>query len=125
MAGQAFLNTTTVSSFNIVNKEDWTDQPRMVLLLRWARLVCAHYGVPVDNFSTSFSDGRALCYLVHHYHPEFLAAESVMDDTTATYQAEGARPLPSEAGLKKLLRNEKANFSLLHTKVSLLLCYEV
>ncbi len=34
--------------------------------------MCAKYGVPVRDFSTSFADGRALCLLVHHYQPELL-----------------------------------------------------
>ena len=72
------LTNTQVSSFNLVNKVEWTDQPRMKLLLSWARLVCAHYGVHVDNFSTAFSDGRALCYLVHHYHPGRNIQEAIL-----------------------------------------------
>ena len=38
-------------------------------LLAWCQAVCHGYGVPVNNFTTSFADGRALCLLVHYYHP--------------------------------------------------------
>ena len=30
-----------------------------------------------ENFTVSFSDGRALCYIVHHYHPGFLLAKFI------------------------------------------------
>ena len=39
----------------------------------------------VENFTVSFSDGRALCYLVHHYHPSLLKIEDVCTNTTLTY----------------------------------------
>lgn len=38
----------------------------------------------VNNFNSSFSDGRALCYLIHHYHPQLLTLESIKDETTLT-----------------------------------------
>ena len=42
------------------------------MLLRWARAVCANYGVAITDATTSFADGRALCALVHAYAPELL-----------------------------------------------------
>ena len=44
----------------------------------------AHILVQVSNFNSSFSDGRALCYLIHHYHPQLLTLDSIKDDTTLT-----------------------------------------
>ena len=32
----------------------------------------------------SFSDGRALCYLLHHYHPALMSKEMVNDETSIT-----------------------------------------
>jgi hypothetical protein len=40
-----------------------TDE-RICLLMEWVQAVCLHYGVPVQNFTTSFADGRVLCLLV-------------------------------------------------------------
>lgn len=34
----------------------------------------------------SFSDGRALCYLVHHYHPGYLPLDAVCQRTTQTVE---------------------------------------
>ena len=42
----------------------------------------------VDNFTVSFADGRALCYLVHRYHPELLPRSAIRDRTTLTYMGE-------------------------------------
>ena len=36
----------------------------------------------VCNFNTSFSDGRLLCYLIHHYHPSLLPLNFIQNTTT-------------------------------------------
>ena len=33
----------------------------------------------------SFSDGRVLCHLIHHYHPSLLPLDAIKQDTTQTY----------------------------------------
>lgn len=40
----------------------------------------------VENFTVSFSDGRVLCYLIHHYHPSLLSDKSVSLLTTQTVE---------------------------------------
>lgn len=52
------------------------------LLLRWCAAVCAYYGVCVKNFTSSFADGRALCFLISFYAPELLPASAVQQETT-------------------------------------------
>ncbi|EDQ84203.1 uncharacterized protein MONBRDRAFT_13032 [Monosiga brevicollis MX1] len=66
--------------------EMYVNSPHLTLLLQWARLVTLRYEVPVSNFASSFSDGRVLCALIHHYHPELLAMEDVEFETTLTVQ---------------------------------------
>ena len=39
----------------------------------------------------SFSDGRALCLLLHHYHPTFVAMADINMDTTQQQQQQKAR----------------------------------
>ncbi|KAL5489025.1 hypothetical protein EMCRGX_G018068 [Ephydatia muelleri] len=108
-------------------------EPTLSLLLQWCKAVCVLYGVPVNNFNSSFSDGRALCYLIHHYHPQLLTLESIKDETTLTQSSE---PIPEDPALmvnecngawsatfspttghnkrhEELLENEKYNFRLL------------
>lgn len=41
----------------------YTD-PTSQALLQWMRAACAPYGVNVDEFTWSLSDGRTLCYMV-------------------------------------------------------------
>ena len=36
----------------------------------------------------SFSDGRALCYLLHHYHPELITLDAIRTATTLTYNGD-------------------------------------
>lgn len=42
----------------------YPDQRRISLLLKWVQAVCMLHGLRVTNFTSSFGDGRALCYLV-------------------------------------------------------------
>lgn len=40
----------------------------------------------VENFTVSFSDGRALCCLVHHYHPGLLPLTKIQFQTMQSFQ---------------------------------------
>lgn len=42
--------------------------------------------VQVENFTVAFSDGRVLCYLIHHYHPALLPDKAVSHSTTQTVE---------------------------------------
>ncbi|XP_022094618.1 abnormal spindle-like microcephaly-associated protein homolog [Acanthaster planci] len=111
---------------------------RLSLLLKWCQVVCSFYGLKVENFTVAFSDGRALCYLVHHYHPSLLPLGLINQDTTQTqYQRQGdARdsgnddsfdgtwsnvysPSTGKPGEReRFLANERENFRVLYDKVS-------
>jgi Calponin homology (CH) domain len=41
-------------------------------LLQWADVVCGRFGHPVVDFTTSWASGRAVCLLIHFYHPTLL-----------------------------------------------------
>lgn len=51
------------------------------LLFKWCQRICSRYNYPLLNFTTSFSDGKALCYLIHYYHPELLDLDTIQDTT--------------------------------------------
>eukprot|EP00795_Rhopilema_esculentum_P010190 gene10190-18862_t len=109
---------------------------KLSLLLKWCRLVGQLHGVQIENFTVSFSDGRALCYLLHHYHPALLPKDAIHDDTSVTcsiskeddhdiddnliYQnwikPRGPGDL-TNTNLTMLLLNEKKNFGLFCEKV--------
>ncbi|XP_052319840.1 abnormal spindle-like microcephaly-associated protein [Oncorhynchus keta] len=115
---------------------------KITLLMEWVNAVCQFYHLKAENFTVSFSDGRILCYLIHHYHPSHLPADGVSHNTTQTVECSqrgrvelnssssdsdnsfDTRPttqnglvLPSME-FKELLENEKNNFRLVNTAVS-------
>lgn len=52
------------------------------LLFRWCQAVCSNFGLHLNDFTASFADGKALCYLVHYYHPGTLRREEIFPTTT-------------------------------------------
>ncbi|KAM9130435.1 abnormal spindle-like microcephaly-associated protein isoform 2-T2 [Pangshura tecta] len=111
------------------------------LLMDWVNAVCGFYNTKVENFTVSFSDGRVLCYLIHHYHPCYVPLEAVSQCTTQTVECTktGTVALNSSSEsdtslnmldgtfdqtittsvlYKELLDNEKRNFQLINTAVS-------
>ncbi|TKS75147.1 Abnormal spindle-like microcephaly-associated protein -like protein [Collichthys lucidus] len=114
---------------------------KITLLMDWARAVCDFYSLKVENFTVTFSDGRVLCYLIHHYHPSLLPEEAVSHSTTQTVECSqrGRLELDCSASdsdgsfdclptgpdspsveFKELLENEKNNFRLVNGAVSFL-----
>ncbi|XP_029002056.1 abnormal spindle-like microcephaly-associated protein isoform X2 [Betta splendens] len=117
---------------------------KITLLMDWVRSVCDFYNLKVENFTVAFSDGRVLCYLIHHYHPSLLPEEAISASTTQTVECSTRGRLElncsasdsdssfdlSPTGLngpdspsvqfKQLLENEKNNLRLVNTAVSFL-----
>ncbi|XP_026200889.1 abnormal spindle-like microcephaly-associated protein isoform X2 [Anabas testudineus] len=117
---------------------------KIALLMDWVRAVCDYYNLRVENFTVAFSDGRALCYLIHHYHPSLLPQEAVSHSTTQTVECSprgrlelncsasdsdssfeslptGLNGLDSPSvEFKQLLENEKSNFRLVNNAVAFL-----
>uniref|UniRef100_A0A4W5RMW7 Assembly factor for spindle microtubules n=1 Tax=Hucho hucho TaxID=62062 RepID=A0A4W5RMW7_9TELE len=115
---------------------------KITLLMEWVNAVCQFYHLKAENFTVSFSDGRILCYLIHHYHPSHLPADDVRHNTTQTVECSqrGRVELNSSSSdsdisfdtwpttqnglespsmeFKELLENEKDNFRLVNTAVS-------
>ncbi|XP_036210469.1 abnormal spindle-like microcephaly-associated protein isoform X2 [Myotis myotis] len=56
------------------------------LLMEWVQAVCAFYSLKVENFTVSFSDGRVLCYLIHHYHPRCVPLDAIRQRTSQTVE---------------------------------------
>ena len=73
----ASRRSSILSDSGIVDTDVYMNSEKLGLLLLWCREVCAHYGVKVHNFTSSFSDGRVLCVILHHYHPELLLLEDI------------------------------------------------
>lgn len=81
----AFLPSNLFTEPNyLVNSSNLGEAPQSsaedtlkTLLLRWSQAVCASFGKSVENFTTSFADGKALCYLIHYYHPSVLPVNAI------------------------------------------------
>ncbi|XP_058256577.1 abnormal spindle-like microcephaly-associated protein isoform X2 [Hemibagrus wyckioides] len=113
---------------------------KLTLLLDWVNAVCGFYGLKAENFTVSFSDGRILCYLIHHYHPNHLKAEDIQQATSQTIECGIYSKLELNSSLcdsdysfdslekkdsvlptvdfKTLLENERRNFQLVSLAVS-------
>ncbi|TGZ70841.1 hypothetical protein CRM22_002974 [Opisthorchis felineus] len=84
-------------------------------LFLWASLVCRLYQVEVLNLDESFSDGRALCVLLHHYLPTLMPGGLVRHLTTSTASSYHlARRTPH------LARANRYNLQLFQRKLSYL-----
>ncbi|XP_026773111.3 abnormal spindle-like microcephaly-associated protein isoform X1 [Pangasianodon hypophthalmus] len=127
-----------------VKEKTTLEQPseKLTLLLDWVNAVCCFYRLKAENFTVSFSDGRILCYLIHHYHPSHLRAEDVQQETTQTIECdlhsklelnnsssdsdysfdslEQKGSVSPTVDFKMLLENERRNFQLVSLAVSYL-----
>lgn len=105
------------------------------ILLRWCQAVVGIYGIRVRNWTSSFADGRALCFLVHHYHPNLLKLSDVSSTsadlmTTAGMQGVGditewaprLRDGVSPAEYEAALAGERKNFATVARVVTSLGC---
>lgn len=77
------------------------------LLLVWCQVVCSCYNVVVTNFSSDFADGRALCFLIHHYHPGIMPKSDI---------------LPTKSCIKgmkstSIIKHERQNFVSANSKI--------
>ena len=50
-------------------------------LVLWCDAVASRYGVPVFDITNCLSDGRALCLLIHYYHPAILPTKLIKRTT--------------------------------------------
>jgi len=87
------------------------------LLLRWCHAVCSTFGVYVNNLTSDMADGKAVCLLIHYYHPNLLRLSEIRKTT---------RSLPNAANvtcaetLRRLHTNERANAALANTRMAVL-----
>jgi len=55
-------------------------------LVRWCDAIASQYAVPVHDLTTCLADGRALCLLVHYYHPTVLPTAAIKNTTASLLQ---------------------------------------
>lgn len=82
------------------------------LILALCQAVCICYGYKVNNFSTSFADGRAICLLVHHYLPKLIKLSDILPTCTTVHGSSNKAHLPTY-----LIQNERNNCILACEKI--------
>jgi len=48
------------------------------LLLILCQAICHQSGYDIKNFSSSFADGKAICLLIHYYHPNIIRLRDIL-----------------------------------------------
>ena len=79
------------------------------LLFRWCYAVCSCFGLELRDFTSSFADGKALCLLIHYYHPSILRLEEILP--TSSDELDGLN-------CEMALSNERANSFLARSRVA-------
>ena len=88
------------------------------LLLQWCQAVCSCFGLSVKNFTTSFADGKVLCYLLHYYHPGMLRRSEILSTTRDLPQDSDAFRRRSGEAFEQALSNERKNSTLANKRMS-------
>ena len=65
----------------------------------------------MTNFTTSFSDGRVFCYLLHHYHPHLLPLAVINNETSLTAATQSAAEEDIDSPEEELVDGWTKNFS--------------
>lgn len=108
-------------------------------LLLWCRSICSKF-MEIRDFSSSFADGKAFCYIFNHYHPEILPFDTIKEGISDYFP--GAKkvcysfekhlpmkplrrseiPVPKQVFFDKALRGERYNFSALENGIKTIEC---
>lgn len=76
----ASIMMKTMSSTVSYNEVDNTAELADALVL-WCDAIASRYGVAVFDLTNCLSDGRALCLLIHYYHPAILPTKLIKRTT--------------------------------------------
>lgn len=113
-----------IVSLSTANDADASESLHKALLL-WCKTIAEGYDVPVYNLTSCLADGRALCLLIHYYHPSILPLKSLRKTTAHLMEAalDGASMLDTSADrfmelpssvtqsdLQKALHGERRNY---------------
>jgi hypothetical protein len=95
-------------------------------LLKWCHAIAGTYGVPVYNLTSCLADGRALCLLIHYYHPTIITTKMIRNTTVSLHNINDIDELDefteasvlsgvvlTKAETKKGLEGERKNFATL------------
>ena len=105
-----FVSPSLRGKIEACNDEPYDPEAFKSLLLRWADAVCRFFGVHVKDLTSSFADGRAVCYLIHYYHPNLLRLDEIKTERNKRKQVDSI----SEYQIK----SDQANSKLANKRLS-------
>ena len=110
---RAISSVTPAVARSLESAETYFRSEELQVLLEWCQAVCILYGLQVENFTTSFQDGRAICYLIHHYQPSLLHLEDIQDVRQAreSDQSQGSSSAGLTSNEEEQLRAWRMSFS--------------
>ncbi|XP_047489293.1 LOW QUALITY PROTEIN: abnormal spindle-like microcephaly-associated protein homolog [Penaeus chinensis] len=133
LSGLESVNEAIIELGQVSKAEKGSDETLLTYLKLWAQFACAHYGVQVENLTVSFSDGRALCLLLHHYYPDLMPLHLINLETTQNMPSQGINldisvddsftdmtytDTTDKEEYNRRLANERENFAVFVDKVS-------
>ncbi|ROT66000.1 hypothetical protein C7M84_016007 [Penaeus vannamei] len=131
-AGLESVSEAVIELGQLSKTEKGSDETLLTYLKLWSQFACAHYGVQVENLTVSFSDGRALCLLLHHYYPDLMPLHLINLETTQNMPSQGINldisvddsftdmtytDTTDKEEYNRRLANEKENFAVFVDKV--------
>ncbi|MCO5561716.1 hypothetical protein L7F22_015339 [Adiantum nelumboides] len=81
-----------ISSCDLNTGSRLDDSSVINLLLMWIQAVCMKFEFPVRDFTSSFADGQALCYLICYYCPVLIPQSAIQNYERCSIYAS---PLPA------------------------------
>ena len=97
----------------LATSDPYSEQIFKSLLVRWAKVVCSQFGLAVRDLTMSFADGRAVCYLIHYYHPNLLRRQEIYTSSRAYPSGQ-----PHSSSSEERLLGEQANSKLANKRMS-------
>ena len=92
-------------------------------LINWCSAITSQFDVPVYNLTNCLADGRALCLLIHYYHPTLLPLNHIKKTTSNFENVSGSMSsldhftetnvTVKKSELAQAIANEHKNFATL------------
>ncbi|ODV97571.1 hypothetical protein PACTADRAFT_47464 [Pachysolen tannophilus NRRL Y-2460] len=93
-----------ILQFSMINHKNSLASSRKAELLLWCQSCTKnHSNVNVENFTTSWNDGLALCAIIHRYKPELLNFESLNPTNNLSNIQQALNIATNELGIPQLL----------------------
>ena len=101
------LKHASVQHKCIVTKDSSPEKILKDLLLRWSQAVCSSFGLAISDLSDSFANGKALCLLIHYYHPSLIRVDDILPTSLESDSSHGDLNLNED----EFSENERANWN--------------